>query len=215
MSEEPVSADQPSADQVSAESVSAEPVSVEPAGTVIGVCGFSAAGKTTFAAEMALRFRLPVLATGEVVRGRLIQRGEALTPEAIARVSDEIRQETGGRFVRVLAPQLARSLAGSPVVLVDCLREESDLLALQELSYRVALVAVTAEESVRIARAQGRAREGDPLTLDGFRSLDERERRLGVDRLVAGAEHQLDNDGTLGDFVGRAAAVVNAILAAG
>ena len=48
---------------------------------MIGVCGFSGAGKTTFAAEMALRFRLPVLATGEVVRRRLIERGEALTPE--------------------------------------------------------------------------------------------------------------------------------------
>lgn len=210
MSEEPVSAD-----TVSAEVASAEPVNAEHLGTVIGVCGFSAAGKTTFAAEMALRFRLPVLATGEVVRGRLIQRGEALTPEAIARVSDEIRQETGGRFVRVLAPQLARSLAASPVVLLDCLREETDLLALQELAYRVALVAVTAEEGVRIARAQGRAREGDPLTVEGLRALDERERRLGVERLVAGAEHQLGNDGTLADFVNRAAAVVNAILTAG
>ncbi len=209
MSEEPVSADAASGDAVNAEVVSAEH-----AGTIIGVCGFSAAGKTTFAAEMALRFRLPVLATGEVVRGRLIQRGEALTPEAIARVSDEIRQETGGRFVRVLAPQLARSLAGSPVVLLDCLREETDLLALQELSYRVVLVAVTAEEGVRIARAQGRAREGDPMTVEGLRSLDERERRLGVDRLVAGADHEIPNDGALGDFVNRAATVVSAILAA-
>ena len=183
--------------------------------TVIGVCGFSGVGKTTFCAEMALRFRLPVLATGEVVRRRLIERGEALTPESIARASDEIRRETGGRFVRVLEPQLARALAASPAVLLDCLREASDLLALRELAHRVALVAVTADDAVRTARAQGRARPGDPLTEEGLRALDERERRLGVDRLVAGAEHRVANDGEIGDFVRRASAVVTGILAAG
>ena len=165
---------------------------------IIGVCGYSGAGKSTFCQEMARRFQLPVLSTGEIVRQRVVERGYPLTPESIARVSDEIRLETGGRFLLVLAPQLARALAASRVVIVDCLREESDVMALRELGYRLALVAIDAGEAARIARAQARGREGDPVTTEGLRTLDERERRLGVDRLVAGADHQVANDGELG-----------------
>jgi len=181
--------------------------------TVIGVCGYSGAGKTTFCREMARRFPLPVLSTGEVVRRRIAERGEALTPENIARASDEIRQETGQRFVRVLAPDLIRSFGSSPAVLLDCLREESDLLALRELSHRVALVAIAAADDVRAARSRGRERPGDPISPAGLLALNELERRLGVDRLIAGADYVIANDGDLGRFIARSAAVVGEILA--
>jgi dephospho-CoA kinase len=181
--------------------------------TVIGVCGYSGAGKTTFCREMARRFPLPVLSTGEFVRRRLAGRGEALTPENIARASDEIRLETGQRFVRVLAPDLMRSFSSSPAVLLDCLREESDLSALRELEYRVALVAIAAEDDVRALRSRGRERPGDPISPAGLLALNERERQLGVERLIAVADYVIANDGDLGQFIARAAAVVGDILA--
>lgn len=180
--------------------------------TVIGVCGFSGAGKSTFCREMARRFRLPLLSTGVVVRREVAARGHALTPESIVRVSDEIRRETGGRFVRILEADLRAAFLSAPAVFLDCLREESDLLALREMSYRVVLVAVAAAEEARTARSLARGRPGDPAGLSGLLALQETELRLGVDRLVAGADHVVGNDGGLDSFLARSAAVVEEIL---
>jgi dephospho-CoA kinase len=178
---------------------------------IIGVCGYSGAGKSTFCREMARRFQLPVLSTGEIVRRRVVERGYPLTPESIARVSDEIRLETGGRFLLVLE----RDLVGSwPAVLVDCLREPSDLLSLRELSDRTALVAITATDEVRTMRLLARGRPGDPTSRAGLLALDEAERRLGVERLLADTNYVIGNDDDgLGPFVERSAVAVERILA--
>jgi dephospho-CoA kinase len=180
--------------------------------TVVGVCGYSGAGKSTFCREMARRFGLPALSTGEVVRRQVVARGRQLTPADVARVSDEIRAETGGRFVLVLAADLAAAFARAPAVLVDCLREESDLLALRELADRVALVAVTATDEVRAARSLGRDRPGDPTSQAGLLALDDTDRRLGVEQLLAAADYAVANDGELADFLARSAVVVAEIL---
>jgi dephospho-CoA kinase len=182
--------------------------------TVIGVCGYSGAGKSTFCREMAARFGLPVLATGEIVRREAAARGHPLTPESIARVSDEIREETGGRFLRILEPDLARGFETAPAVLLDCLREESDLQTLRELADRVHLIAIAAPGALRAARALGRGRPGDPATEAELRALYATEQRLGVARLLANAGSVLDNDGDLEGFIARAAKVVEGILAA-
>jgi dephospho-CoA kinase len=178
---------------------------------LIGVCGYSGAGKTTFCQVMSRRFPLPVLSTGEIVRRRVAERGYALTPENITRVSDEIRRETDQFFLRILAPDL-KALSNSPAVLIDCLREDNDLLTLRELSDRATLVAVTAADEVRASRLLGRGRPGDPTSRDGLRDLDETEKRLGADRLIAAAGYILGNDGGLDRFIERSAAVVEEIL---
>jgi len=183
--------------------------------TIIGVCGYSGAGKTTFCREMARRFELPVLSTGEVVRHRVLARGLDLTPEIIARVSDEIREETGGRFLRILEPNLLDRFVLSPAVLLDCLREESDLVTARELADRVVLIAITAGEEVRAARSRGRGRPGDPASRQAALTLDAIERRLGADRLLASADYVLSNDGRLDQLVERATAVVSGILDGG
>ena len=177
--------------------------------TLIGVCGYSGSGKTTFCKAMSQRFSLPILSTGEIVRRRVIERGYALTPENIARVSDEIRQETGQYFLRILKPDLE---VNAPAVLIDCLREDNDLLTLRELSDRATLVAITAADEVRAARLLGRVRPGDPTNRAGLRDLDETERRMGADRLIAAADYVLGNDGDLDRFIERSAVVIEEIL---
>lgn len=176
--------------------------------TLIGVCGYSGAGKTTFCREMSRRFSLPCLSTGEIVRRRAVERGYALTPENITRVSDEIRRETDQFFLRILAPELESVGAA----LIDCLREDNDLLALRELSDRATLVAVTAAAEVRASRLLERARPGDPASQEGCRDLDETEKRLGADRLLAAADYVLGNDDDLDGFIKRATTVVQEIL---
>jgi dephospho-CoA kinase len=178
---------------------------------LIGVCGYSGAGKTTFCKEMCRRFSLPVLSTGEIVRRRVSERGYALTPENIARVSDEIRKETDQFFLRILAPDL-EGLGDSSAVLIDCLREDNDLLTLHELSDRSILVAITAAAETRASRLLDRVRPGDPTSQDGCRDLDETEKRLGADRLIAAAGYVLANDGDLSRFIERSAVVVEEIL---
>jgi dephospho-CoA kinase len=176
---------------------------------LIGVCGYSGAGKTTFCKEMSQRLSLPVLSTGEIVRRRAVERGYALTPENIVRVSDEIRQETGQYFLRILEPDLK---VNAQAVLIDCLREDNDLLTLRKLSDRATLVAITAAEDVRASRLLGRSRPGDPTSRAGLHDLDETERRLGADRLIAAADYVLGNDCDLYQFIERAGAVIEEIL---
>lgn len=180
--------------------------------TILGVCGFSGAGKSTFCREMARRFDLPLFATGEIVRREVAARGYALNPETIARVSDQIRAETEGRFLRILEPDLLHAFESKPAVLVDCLREESDLLAVQDLADRIVLIAITAPEEIRTARALHRSRPGDPISYEELQALHAIEQRLGVADLLRIADHTIHNDGDLGSFVERAAAVVKTIL---
>jgi len=180
--------------------------------TVLGVCGFSGAGKSTFCREMARRFDLPLFATGDIVRREVAARGYALNPETIARVSDQIRTETGGRFLRILEPDLRRAFASKPAVLIDCLREESDLLAIQDLADRIVLIAITAPDETRAARALHRSRPGDPVSHAELQALHAMEQRLGVANLLRAAGHTVHNDGDLGSFIERAAAVVEGIL---
>lgn len=178
---------------------------------ILGVCGYSGAGKSTFCAEISRRYQWPVLSTGTIVRRRITERGLAPDPETIARVSDEIRRETDGYFLRVLKPEIA----GARAVLVDCLREDNDLLTLRELSDRAVLVAITASEEIRAARLLGRGRPGDPTDGTGLRDLDARERRLGTERLLSAADHVLVNDGDLGLFALRASLLMEEILKKG
>lgn len=180
--------------------------------TLLGVCGFSGAGKSTFCREMARRFDLPLFATGEIVRREVAARGHALTPETIARVSDQIRAETGGRFLRILEPDLHQAFASKPAVLVDCLREESDLLAVRDLADRIVLIAITAPDETRAARALGRSRPGDPVSREELQELHRMEQRLGVAVLLQSADYAVHNDGDLDSFIERAAAVVWALL---
>jgi dephospho-CoA kinase len=180
--------------------------------TLLGVCGFSGAGKSTFCREMARRFELPLFATGEIVRREVAARGYELSPETIATVSDQIRAETGGRFLRILESDLRRAFTSRPAVLVDCLREESDLLAVQDLADRIVLIAITAPDEIRTARALGRSRPGDPVSREELQELHAIEQRLGVADLLRIADHTVHNDGDLGNFVERAASVVGEIL---
>jgi dephospho-CoA kinase len=180
--------------------------------TILGVCGFSGAGKSTFCREMARRFDLPLFATGEIVRREVTARGFALNPETIARVSDQIRAETGGRFLRILETDLRHAFASKPAVLVDCLREESDLLAIRDLADRIVLIAITAPDDTRAARALGRSRPGDPVSREELQELHRMERRLGVADLLRSADHTVHNDGDLDSFVERATVVVAKIL---
>jgi dephospho-CoA kinase len=180
--------------------------------TVLGVCGFSGAGKSTFCREMARRFDLPLFATGDIVRREVAARGYVLNPETIARVSDQIRAETNGRFLRILKSDLRHAFASKPAVLIDCLREESDLLAIQDLADRIVLIAITAPDETRAARALGRSRPGDPISHDELQALHTIEQRLGVADLLRAASHTIHNDGDLDSFIERAEVVVKTIL---
>ena len=180
--------------------------------TILGVCGFSGAGKSTFCREMARRFDLPLFATGEIVRREVAARGYALNPETIARVSDQIRAETGGRFLRILESDLRHAFESKPAVLVDCLREESDRLAVQDLADRIILIAITAPEEIRAARALNRSRPGDPISHEELQTLHTIEQRLGVADLLQRADHTVHNEGDLDTLIERAAAVVEKIL---
>jgi len=180
--------------------------------TLLGVCGFSGAGKSTFCREMARRFDLPLFATGDIVRREVAARGYALNPETIARVSDQIRAETDGRFLRILESDLRRAFESRPAVLIDCLREESDLLAVQDLADRIVLIAISAPDNIRAARALGRSRPGDPISHEELQALHVIEQRLGVADLLRAASHTVHNDGDLGSFIERAAVVLKTIL---
>ncbi len=180
--------------------------------TILGVCGFSGAGKSTFCREMARRFDLPFFATGDVVRREVAARGYTLNPETIARVSDQIRAETGGRFLRILESDLRRAFESKQAVLIDCLREESDLLAVQDLADRIVLIAISAPDDSRVARALGRSRPGDPISHEELQALHVIEQRLGVANLLQTADHTVHNDGDLGSFIEHAAVVLKTIL---
>jgi dCMP deaminase len=138
---------------------------------ILGISGLYGAGKGEVVAFLEARSFYPY-SLSDVIRDELTVRGLDETRERMIEVGNEIRANEGPGG---LANRFASKLVADRNYVVDSIRHPAEVEALRARAGHFRLIWIDADEEVRLARIQERARRGDPKTLDELRALEGRE----------------------------------------
>ena len=175
------------------------PMRVRPAVWVVlvGLTGRNASGKTTVVQWFAGR-GVRTVSCSDSIRAWLTEQGIEESREALIEGGRELRRRGGSG---ILAEMLLEALGGGDAV-IDSIRTPGEVEALRARDDFI-LIEVTAGADSRWARAQGRARPGDPADRATFVAQEESEEVASDEAgqaLVATAEMAdliLINEGTV------------------
>ncbi len=166
---------------------------------VIGVVGFPASGKGEFS-RVAAEMGIPVVVMGDVIREETRKAGLPPTDENLGTVAQQLRRNGGmDAIARRCIPRIRAT--GARLVLVDGIRGDAEVRLFREAFPGFALVGIRAPFSERAVRLAKRGREDDQDTPRALEERDQRELTWGLDRALAGADHIIENEGTLEEFV--------------
>lgn len=168
---------------------------------LIAVAGFSGAGKTSAIRYLAARGVGEIIYAGQMVLDEVVQRGLELCPENEKVVRTAMRQEEGHN---ILAKRVVARLARHPLderILLDAiyLPEEDECYRTDLQTRRLVTLSIETSFETRVERLA--SRPDRPCSRADLEKRDRHEREeLGLERLVAGADFRLPNEGTMMDF---------------
>jgi dCMP deaminase len=166
---------------------------------ILGVAGPNGAGKGEVVAYLRTR-SFTALSLSDVIREELQREGVEETRERMIDAGRALRAAHGAA---VLADRLRTRLLPDRHYVIDSIRHPAEVEALRRASGRFRLLWIDAEPALRFERLRGRARSGDPDTLERLLALEGRERGSAdgaaqqLDAVAALADAQLRNDGPL------------------
>lgn len=137
----------------------------------IGVAGPYGSGKSAIVEFLKSRSFCATSLSDEI-RAEVAERGLTETRERMIEVGTELRRSGGPA---VLAERVVRRFMPDRNYVVDSIRHPAEVAALRSAGPNFFLIWVDADESVRLDRIVGRARPGDPGSLDRLRELEGRE----------------------------------------
>jgi dephospho-CoA kinase len=139
---------------------------------IIILLGKKASGKGTVSEMLNRNYGFPNMPTSDWLRAIAAARGnpEPFDPVMLRDLGDELRQEFGGEVLVWLTLQ-EYALKGDKSVVFDGLRSEVEMSKLMDKK-NVSFIWVDAPDEKRLERVKGRARAGDPQTLDDLYAVD-------------------------------------------
>jgi hypothetical protein len=158
---------------------------------LVGIAGYKGAGKSLFRTVAASHFPVGSLDVEELVREVATGWGLPLNAANLRQIDTAVRDGMGGHFLLAAESQIRRSFESCDVVLVDALRSWTDYLDLRAFADRVELVGVI----------------GGPVSTK--RPV---ENQSEIDRLLAAAEHTVENRGDRAGFESQVRQVMQRIL---
>lgn len=178
---------------------------------VIGVVGLKAAGKDAFCDYLRKKRNFDVRRLSDPIREECRRRGITVPTVAdLQDVSDEMKRQTGdfgywaGQAIRMAWNE------GSRLVVINGIRNPGEIDALAAVAGdQLVLVGVVAPINIRIERFLRRGRAGDPVTMEDFLLMDDRDRGINqppegqqVDRCLARVPHEniYSNEGEIEEF---------------
>ncbi|MBN1516863.1 hypothetical protein JXA32_09890 [Candidatus Sumerlaeota bacterium] len=144
---------------------------------IVGVTGFFAAGKDTFAACLQNEGFAHV-SLSEILREELRARGIEVNIPNLTAVGNQLRREQGAGVLGRLA---AKRFAHSGDAVVSSIRHPEEVRALREDAPDFTMVFLNAPQRVRFERSLLRRRDGDPQTFEDFCEEEERQLRSADD----------------------------------
>ena len=177
---------------------------------IIGLTGRNGSGKGTVA-EFLVQKGFVYHSLSDVIRDAIRQLGQDVTRERMIAKGRKLREQGGSG---ALADIILKGLDPKFNHIVDSVRNPGEVDVLKQRD-DFFLIDVEADRKTRFERCCGRARAGDPLTLDEFIRLEEAElhsTEASAQKLVATAKRAdatLKNDGTVQELEQK----LNALLA--
>jgi dCMP deaminase len=164
---------------------------------LIGLTGRNAAGK----GEVAKRLQSKgfyYYSLSDAIRDEIRSRGQEPSRELLIQVGNELRRRFGPA---VLAERILERIEDDRNYVIDSIRNPAEVMAFKR-SKNFRLIRVDSPLDLRFQRSIARARESDPLTLEEFVKIENREvagdeasqNLIQVEQL---AEESLCNDGPL------------------
>ncbi len=181
---------------------------------ILGLSGLYGAGKGEVVAFLTQR-SFAACSLSDVIRDELRARGQEETRERMIATGRELRADFGEA---VLAERLAGRLVADRNVVVDSIRHPAEVEALRKRTAAFRLIWVTAPEEVRLERLRGRARPGDPTTLEKLRKLEGRELASSdpagqqLERVRALADFEVRNEGSRDELAAQLQALLKKSL---
>lgn len=167
---------------------------------VFAVCGMPGSGKGEFAAVL-IDAGVPVVSMGDMVRAEVQRLGLEEAPHVFGEVAAHLRAEHGDDVLAVRLCLTVDGLLGThDRVLIEGLRGTAEhAIFKQRWGTEYQTVAIMADEELRFERIQqrGRTEDGDR---SAFETRNKREIGWGLDRLIASADHMLNNHHPLESF---------------
>jgi len=169
---------------------------------ILGTVGLPGSGKGELAA-VARKEGIPVVTMGDVIRQACRDRG--LDPaENHGSVAKALREANGpAAIAEASLPHINALLDDdeTETVVVDGLRSMAEVDVFTDaFGESFSIVSVEAPFDLRAERLGERSRDSSDNDLEKLRSRDERELGFGMGEVLAAADYQIDNTGTLESF---------------
>ncbi len=164
---------------------------------VLAFVGAPAAGKTE-AASVAKTLGIPIITMGDVVRAELRKRGLPLSDENAGKIASELRAQEGMDAIAKRCIPHIRAIAGKKaVIVIDGIRGISEVETFKkEFGTDFTLVSVDAPLNLRYERIKTRGRGDDSLSIEEFKTREERENEWGLGEAMKNADTVITNTGS-------------------
>jgi dephospho-CoA kinase len=169
---------------------------------VLGAIGKNGSGKDEVLKYLRIKYGVPFLSTGDVVREIASKEGVEPTRENLGKISDRYFREFGkGYFVKLLADKIRQT--GWKIAGISGIRALEDVSLLKDIfgqDFILIHVYIT-DPHIRYSRMVARQEERDPHSYEEFIRQDKAEEKL-FSLKAAGqkADYSINNDGTLKDM---------------
>lgn len=164
---------------------------------LIGLTGRNAAGKGEVARYLEKK-SFYYYSLSDVIRDEIRSRHLEPTRDLLIQVGNELRQKFGAH---VLAERILAKIEDDKHYIIDSIRNPAEVNAFRGAKH-FKLIRIEAPPEVRFQRILSRRRESDPLTLEEFIELENREAEgdetsQNLVKVELMADHSLLNDGSL------------------
>ena len=160
---------------------------------VIGLCGYSATGKTTVAG--LLRDRIPgstIVSSSSAVREMLREKGSDLNADNMMAMHDQLLKEYGSNYAQLF---IARMRSSTGPILFDSFRRAVDVEYVKARAQSLTLLWIQCDTHQARSRTQLRARFDGEVA--NFGKVRAREKSHGVEELKGLCEVAVDNSGSI------------------
>lgn len=170
---------------------------------LIGLTGRNAGGKGEVAKYLEKK-SFAYFSLSDVIREEIRKRGHTLSRELLIQVGNELRVRSGPA---VLAQRILEQIEDDRHYVIDSIRNPAEVEALRKAK-NFKLVRVDAPLDVRFDRIKLRARESDPITMETFVELENREAEgnensQNLRQVEETADYTIVNDGSLDQLYAR------------
>jgi len=180
---------------------------------VIGVVGMPGSGKTTIA-NIAKNMGIRVVSMGDVVREWAAHAGMAMDDKSVGGFANDERRKFGNDiWAKRTIEKLIDDKGSDNVILIEGIRSIWEVNTFRKyLGNNFTLIAVICPPRVRFERIRRRKRDDSPRNYDEFLERDRREEGWGILEAVKKADIQIENTGSLEDFISSVENILKGIV---